>query len=51
MIVWHHHAGVTVWYPHTDQADDYTVADIIVAALCGMGASQWQWGSARPASI
>ena len=29
MIVWHHHAGVTVWYPHHD--DPYTIADILVA--------------------
>ena len=44
MIVWHHHAGVTVWYPHRDHVDDrYTVADIIIAALCAMGASQWTW--------
>jgi hypothetical protein len=41
MIVWHHHAGVTVWYPHHD--DPYTVADILIAALCHMGAASWTW--------
>lgn len=43
MIVWHHHAGVTVWYPHPD--DPYTVADILIAALCNLGAASWTWAS------